>query len=107
MLVRTATNFVWFVSFVVDQLTAWQVENLPHALCLRSFLRRVGGDGQTLLAVGDRVVRIFFVLQRQRAVGGELDVAQCSEDAFHVEMAAAEDYAFRVGFLLGKVFQMD
>jgi len=63
---------------------------------LRRRLRdRVTRDDQALLHVVDGILRIRFVLQRDRSVGGELDVFQCLEDTDDIEVRLADDDVVR------------
>src|SRR5689334_2836513 len=74
---------------------------------LARLLGRFGRDRQALADVGKRVLGVFLVLQRETAVGGELDLLERLEHFLDVELAFAEDHAGRVAARLREVFEVN
>ncbi|NJK89880.1 MAG: hypothetical protein HC923_11115, partial [Myxococcales bacterium] len=65
------------------------------------------GRLQAGLDVGDGVLGILFILQREAAVGREAHGLQGLEHADQVEVPFAQDHPFGLVLLLGEVLQMD
>src|SRR5688572_26520617 len=60
-------------------------------LASRHALGRLGGRTQARLDGGQRIVRVALVLEAERLLGPEADLAQRAEEGAEVELALAED----------------
>lgn len=74
---------------------------------LRGCVHGLLGNGDAFSNVGDRILGVLFVLERQSSIGREVRLQQCIEHFAALKMSLAQDNTLRLLLHLCEVLQVD